>query len=117
MGRFQVLVDGRPVPDAAWQHRRAAELIKLLALADGHRAHVEWLQEEMFAGLAPPAAAANLRKAVHYARTALGSPDALRRHAEMIELCNVVVDAEDFERRALQALDGMTSTAAREGVL
>jgi DNA-binding SARP family transcriptional activator len=111
MGRFQVLVDGRPVPDAAWQHRRAAELIKLLALADAHRAHSEWLQEEMFAGLAPAAAAANLRKAVHYARTALGSPDALRRHDEFLELCNAVVDAEDFEQRALQALHRMTSVA------
>ena len=111
MGRFQVLVDGQPVPDAAWQHRRAAELIKLLALADGHLAHSEWLQEEMFAGLAPAAAAANLRKAVHYARTALGSPDALRRHDETLELCNAVVDAEDFEQRALQALDRMTSFA------
>lgn len=83
MGRFQVLVDGRPVPEAAWQHRRAAELVKLLALAEGHRAHSEWLQEEMFAALAPAAAAANPRKAVHYARTALGTADALRRHDEI----------------------------------
>jgi DNA-binding SARP family transcriptional activator len=83
MGRFQVLADGRPVPEVAWQHRRAAELVKLLALAEGHRAHSEWLQEEMFAALAPAAAAANLRKAVHYARTALGSADALRRHDEI----------------------------------
>jgi DNA-binding SARP family transcriptional activator len=111
MGRFQVLVDGRPVPEAAWQHRRAAELVKLLALAEGHRAHPEWLQEQMFAALAPAAAAANLRKAVHYARTALGSADALRRHDEILELCDAVVDAEDFEQRALQALDRGTSVA------
>src|SRR5438034_4837353 len=31
-GRFEVMVDGRPVPAAAWRHRRAAGLVKLLAL-------------------------------------------------------------------------------------
>ena len=55
----------------------------------------------MLAGLAPAAAAANLRKAVHYAGTALGSPDTLRRHDEILELCGAVVDVEDFEQRAL----------------
>jgi DNA-binding SARP family transcriptional activator len=37
LGGFRVDVDGRAVPDTAWHHRRAAELVKLLALAPRHR--------------------------------------------------------------------------------
>lgn len=35
LGRFEVTVDGRPVPAPAWRHRRAAGMVKLLALASG----------------------------------------------------------------------------------
>jgi DNA-binding SARP family transcriptional activator len=111
MGGFQVRVDGLVVPEAAWRHRRAAELIKLLALAEGHRAHQEWLEDQMYAGLAPEAAAANLRKAVHFARTALGAADSLHRRNDILELRETVVDAEEFEREALEALDRGTAVA------
>jgi DNA-binding SARP family transcriptional activator len=37
LGGFGVVVDARPIPDEAWPQRRAADLVKLLALADGHR--------------------------------------------------------------------------------
>ena len=37
LGRFEVLVDSRPVPADAWAQRRAADLVKVLALASGHR--------------------------------------------------------------------------------
>src|SRR5687768_16392471 len=109
MGRFQVLLDGRPVPEAAWRHRRAAELVKLLALCERHRAHSEWLEDQMFPGLAPDAAAANLRKAVHFARAALGSAESLSRHDDVLELRDAVVDVDRFEREARSALVSGTS--------
>jgi hypothetical protein len=39
------MVDGRPVPACAWRHRRAAGLVKVLALASGHREHREQVIE------------------------------------------------------------------------
>ena len=37
LGSFAVTVDGLDVPAAAWRQRRAADLLKVLALAPGHR--------------------------------------------------------------------------------
>lgn len=42
LGGFRVWVDGHVVPaDGGWRHRRAAELVQLLALAPDHRLHRE----------------------------------------------------------------------------
>jgi DNA-binding SARP family transcriptional activator len=100
LGRFVVRVDGQPVPAGAWRHKRAAELIKILALADTHRLHCEQVTALLWPDLAPDAAAANLRKAVHFARASLGAASAITRSGGMLELCpagQVVVDALDFE--------------------
>ena len=40
-GAFRVLVAGRVIPEGAWRGRRSASLVKLLALAEGHRLHRE----------------------------------------------------------------------------
>jgi DNA-binding SARP family transcriptional activator len=37
LGGFKVFVDSRPIPAEAWVQRRATDLVKLLALASGHR--------------------------------------------------------------------------------
>jgi DNA-binding SARP family transcriptional activator len=72
-GRFRVVVGGRTVPDEAWRRRRPAALLKLLALAPGHRLHREQVMDVLWPELDPRAAAANLRKAVHDARRSLGT--------------------------------------------
>jgi DNA-binding SARP family transcriptional activator len=103
LGRFVVRVDGQPVPDAAWRHKRAAELVKVLALAGGHRLHCEQVTDLLWPDLAPDAAAANLRKAVHFARASLGAAPAISRSGGMLELCphgQVWVDALAFEAAA-----------------
>ena len=103
LGRFVVRVDGQPVPASAWRHKRAAELVKILALADPHRLHCEQVMELLWPDLAPDAAAANLRKAVHFARASLGAVPAISRSGEMLELCphgQVSVDALAFEAAA-----------------
>jgi DNA-binding SARP family transcriptional activator len=112
LGRFAVRVDARPVPDDAWRHKRAAELVKILALADTHRLHSEHVTDLLWPDLGPGAAAGNLRKAVHFARAALGAASAISRHGAMLELCSgepVIVDALAFEAAAragqLGALD------------
>ena len=47
LGGFQVLRDGDLVPQEAWQHRRGAELVKVLALAREHRLHREQVIEAL----------------------------------------------------------------------
>jgi DNA-binding SARP family transcriptional activator len=113
LGRFVVRVDGQPVPAGAWRHKRAAELVKILALADSHRLHCEQVMDLLWPDLAPDAAAGNLRKAVHFARAALGAAPAIGRTGGMLELCpggQVSVDALAFAAAAragqVNALDG-----------
>jgi DNA-binding SARP family transcriptional activator len=68
LGRFAVWIDGRRISSDAWRSRRAADLVKLLALTPSHRIPREQVMEALWPGLGPEAAGANLRKAVHYAR-------------------------------------------------
>jgi len=103
LGRFAVRVDGRAVPPDAWRHKRAAELVKVLALADRHRLHCEQVTDLLWPDLAPDAAAVNLRKAVHFARASLGAAAAIARRGVMLELSpggKVFVDALAFEAAA-----------------
>jgi DNA-binding SARP family transcriptional activator len=77
-GGFRVDVGGRPIPEEAWRQRKPAALVKLLALAPRHRLHREQVMDALWPELAPAASAANLRKALHYARrlaeTTAGEP-------------------------------------------
>ena len=65
------------VPQEAWQHRRGAELVKVLALAPEHRLHREQVIEALWPELPYDAALANLHKAAHFARRAIGESDAV----------------------------------------
>ncbi len=112
LGQFAVRVDGEPVPDSAWRHTRAAGLVKILALAEGRKMHREQVMDLLWPDLPPAAAAANLRKAVHYARAALGTA-AITRRGAMIELCpggEVHVDAQIFEIAARAGQPGALGT-------
>ena len=103
LGRFAVRVNGEPVPACAWRHKRAAELVKILALANGHRLHRGQVTDLLWPDLAADAAAGNLRKAIHFARASLGAADAINRSGEMLELGpggHVLVDALAFEAAA-----------------
>src|SRR5690242_15067155 len=100
LGGFRVVVDGRAVPADAWKHTKAAGLVKILALAEGLRLHRDALADLLWPDLGARAAAANLRKAVYFARAALGSPDAVQAHGELLVLLPsavVAIDAERFE--------------------
>ncbi len=113
LGRFAVRVDGEPVAESAWRHKRAAELVKILALAEGCRLHREQLMDLLWPDLPAGAAGSNLRKAVYYARAALGAAPAIERRGAMIELGpagDVRVDAAIFEAAARAGLAGALDT-------
>ncbi len=120
LGRFAVRIDGRELSADTWKRRRSAEAVKILALAGGRRMHREQLMHAMWPDLSPPAAAANLRKAVHFARRALGSAESIDNEAGMITLlpgADVSVDAQTFEsaaRASLASADGHLAEAAAE---
>jgi len=100
LGGFDVRVDGRALPPDAFEQRRAADLVKLLALAHGHRLARDEVVEQLWPHLAPEAGVANLHKAAHYARRALGARDAVVLRAGMVELAPggaVRTDVERFE--------------------
>ena len=85
-GGFRVVVDGRAVPETAWRRRKAAAVVKLVALAPSHQLHREQLMDALWPDLSPAASAANLRKAVHHARRALGSDAVLRSEGDLLRL-------------------------------
>ena len=100
MGTFGVRIEGREVSADAWRHRRGAELVKILTLAEGHRMHRERLMDLIWPELGPESGGANLRKAVHFARRALGSEDAVDTSTDLFALwpsADLSIDAADFE--------------------
>jgi DNA-binding SARP family transcriptional activator len=95
-----VLRDGDLVPQEAWQHRRGAELVKVLALAREHRLHREQVIEALWPELPYDAALSNLHKAAHFARRAIGESDAVVVHGGRVALApgaSVKTDVERFE--------------------
>jgi DNA-binding SARP family transcriptional activator/predicted negative regulator of RcsB-dependent stress response len=99
LGRFAVLVDGSPVSPDAWRSRRAADLVKVLALAPGHRLNREQVMEALWPESEPEAAATNLRKALHFARRALGEDGIVNRDGVLALWpdAGVATDVERFE--------------------
>jgi hypothetical protein len=74
LGGFRVSVGRERIVDTRWRLRKARSLVKLLALAPGHRLHREQIIELLWPELTTDAAANQLRKALHEARRVL-SPD------------------------------------------
>lgn len=109
LGRFAVSVDGRPVPDHAWTRRGAATLVKLLALRPGRRLPREQVIDLLWPDLLLDQAAPRLHKAAHFARQALGLPDALVLSGDAVALlphADVVVDVEVFDRAVAAHVPG-----------
>jgi DNA-binding SARP family transcriptional activator/tetratricopeptide (TPR) repeat protein len=109
LGTFQVTVGAREVSSEDWPGRRAGELVQLLALAPRHRLVRDQVIEALWPHLDVVAAGANLRKAAHYARRALGDPGAVvLRRGEVVLLPSgrVKTDVSRFEAEARAALAG-----------
>ena len=59
------------IEEGQWRLRKAASLIKLLAMAEGHHLHREQIVELLWPDLAPKAASNNLHHVLHNARKIL----------------------------------------------
>jgi predicted ATPase/DNA-binding SARP family transcriptional activator/DNA-binding CsgD family transcriptional regulator len=106
LGDFEVSLENRTIEDASWRLRKAASLVKLLALAEGHRLHRERVMFLLWPDLAKKAASNNLRGTIHAARKAMGEagPRCLVSEDELLLLCpgsDLWVDAEVFEEATL----------------
>src|SRR6186997_2191310 len=77
LGRSTVSVDGQALSSDAWRSRRAADVVKLLALAPDHRIHRLQVMEALWPESEPEASGTNLRKALHFARLALADERAI----------------------------------------
>src|SRR5436190_15516414 len=129
LGRFAVLVDGSPIPEAQWRLRKSRSVVKLLALAPGRALHPERVQELLWPQREPASASNNLRQAVYHARRALGCAGAdgaalLSSTGDLLTLApEVELDVDDFEAAAARAeatrdpLDLEAAVAAYAGEL
>jgi DNA-binding SARP family transcriptional activator len=113
LGDFRVIVDDHPAPETAWHRRKPAGLVKLLALAPGHRLHREQIMDALWPDLDPEAGGANLRKALHHARRALDAlhPDGDSVIASDADLLSLVAD----HRVDVEAFRAALATARRGG--
>ena len=114
LGGFAAEAGGAAVPDSAWRLRKAKELVKLLALADGHRLHREQAMDALWPDRGPDSAANNLNQAVHAARRALGT-EAITLLDGVLRL-EVDVDVDAFERAAVDARHAGTAQACRRAL-
>ena len=111
LGGFRVAFAAEDIADDAWRRRKAGTLIKLLALAHGHRLHREQLMETLWPDQTPAAAANSLYQVVHAARQALNSVHeqgaaSLQFERDHLCLCPdtpLWIDAEAFDAAALEA--------------
>src|SRR5829696_7804635 len=112
LGGFWVSVGLRTIEEGQWRLKKAASLIKLLALAEGHRLHREQVMALLWPDLGPKAAANNLHYAIHHARRVLEPARRARAcrylvfRDEQLELCpeeSLWVDVESYKEAAATA--------------
>lgn len=118
MGTFGVVVDDVPTVSRGWT-RRAAALVKVLALAPGHRLHREHTMDLLWPDVPPSRCAPRLHKAAHLARRVAGRPDAIVLRDDVVWLfpeAEVTVDAIRFEQLARAAVANHDPDAAREAL-
>src|ERR687898_98557 len=111
LGGFETRVGTQSVPSRVWRQRRAAAIVKLLALEPGHRLHREQLLDVLWPELDLESAANNFRGALHHARLGLegaGAPPGvfLVRNGDQLLLGpqdRLVVDVDAFTEAASHA--------------
>jgi DNA-binding SARP family transcriptional activator len=125
LGGFRVSVGSRAIEEGQWRLRKAAALVKVLALAPGHRLHREQAMDLLWPDLGTRAASNNLRQVLHGARRILEpTSDSHSRYLslqdEQLVLCpdgDLWVDVDAFEEAAATARrsrDPVTYRAAIE---
>jgi predicted ATPase/DNA-binding SARP family transcriptional activator/DNA-binding CsgD family transcriptional regulator len=112
LGGFRVSVGSRTVGEDGWRLKKAKSLLKLLALAPGHRMHREHALDLLWPDSGSESQVNNLRQALHAARRALkpapgaSSNNYLQLLGDQVALCpegDVWVDVRAFEEAATTA--------------
>ena len=109
LGGFRVSVGPRAITQDAWRLRKAAALVKLLALASGHRLHREQAMDLLWPDANRRASSNSLRSILHAARKILDPTMGSRYLAsedETLVLCpegDLWVDVDAFEEAAATA--------------
>jgi len=111
LGGFRVSIGSSTIEKGAWRLRKAAALVKLLALAPGHGIHGEQAMDILWPGSAFEAASNSLRQVLHDARRVLDPASSSRNsylslEEEHLILCpdgQLWVDADAFEDAAITA--------------
>ncbi|MFE6733871.1 ATP-binding protein [Microbacterium sp. NPDC057650] len=130
LGGFRATRDTEPALPEAWPRPSARILVKLLAVAPGHRLHRDEIIAVCWPDATPDAATRSFGVALHAARRALEPELAARRPSSylttegamlLLEPGTVDVDTDDAERLATAALDAddaialSSAAAALEG--
>jgi DNA-binding SARP family transcriptional activator len=119
---FRVSVGSRTIEQDQWRLRKAASLVKLLALARGHRLHREQAMDLLWPESGRKAASNSLRNTLHAARRVLDSDAGSRYLAsedESLVLCpksELWVDVEAFEEASAAARRAKEPAAYRAAV-
>ena len=117
LGRSTVSVDGQQVSSDSWRSRRAADVVKLLALAPDHRIHRLQVMEALWPESELEASGTNLRKALHFARLALADERAIVNERGVLVLApeaRVDTDFERFEAASRWALETGDAAICRD---
>src|SRR5215217_597888 len=127
LGGFRISVgSSRSIGEDEWRLRKAGSLIKLLALAPGHRLHREQAMDLLWPELTSEAAANNLHHALHIARRTLepsapagAASGCLHLRGERLALYpdgTLWVDVEAFEEAATAARHALEAAAFRAAI-
>ena len=111
LGGFSVSVGSRTIRQDEWRSKKAVTLVKLLALAPGHRMHRERAIDLLWPDSARSRASNNLRQVLHAARRVLDPSSGSRERYlglkdEQLFLCpegQLWVDVKAFEDAAASA--------------
>ena len=109
LGGFSVSVGARTIEEGEWCLKKAAHLVKVIALAPRHRMHREGAMDLLWPDLRKGAASNNLRRTLHAARRILSPAGGFRYLAsedESLVLCpegRLWVDVEAFAKSAATA--------------
>jgi predicted ATPase/DNA-binding SARP family transcriptional activator len=109
LGSFEVRVGDRLLESSVWRLQKARSLLKLLALAAGHRLAREQILDLLWPDLEPESAANNLYQTLHSVRRILQTPDGaaeVRLQHGLLSLQpdgEISVDVDAFEAAARRA--------------
>ncbi len=122
LGGFWVSVGSQTIEQDQWRLRKAASLVKLLAIAPGHRIHREQVMNLLWPDLGRKAASNNLRPVLHAARKILDPAKGSRYLAsqdESLVLCpggQLWVDVEAFAEAGFSARRSQDPAAYRAAI-